>query len=59
MTFSVAGFINSDQILNEINFNEGVRLEAKLGEKHLKGTEVVRYFQSGKDKLNSTSKSPL
>lgn len=45
--FFVADFINSDRILNYINFNEGVGLEVRLGEKHLKDTEEVRYFQSG------------
>ena len=44
MAFFVADFINSDQILNEINFNGGVGLEARLGEKHLKDTEEVRLF---------------
>lgn len=63
-TFFVADFINSDQILNEINFNEGIGLETWLGEKLLKDTEEVKYFQSGKDRSNSTgtlwtSKRPL
>lgn len=62
--FFVADFINSNQILNEINFNEGIRLETWIGEKLFKDTEEVKYFQSGKDRSNSTgtlwtSKRPL
>lgn len=53
MPFFVADFINSDQILNEIEFNGGLGLEGRLSEKLLKDTEKVRYFQSGKDRLNS------
>lgn len=33
-----------------MNFNEGVGLEARLSEKHLKKPEVVKYFQSSKDR---------
>lgn len=50
LIFFVADFICSDQILYKMNFNEGVRLKARLSEKHLQKPEVVQYFQSCKDK---------
>lgn len=43
-------FISSDQILNKMNFNEGVGLKARLCEKHLQKSEVVKYFQSHEDR---------